>query len=273
VTLLELAAQQLGSGPRHTLDVAKEVLGLRGHPGAASKAVFALLGRNPRFHVDGEGYWSLKPGFEPLGPSLMRLRYAVVDVETTGGLGGRGDRVTEVAIVHVEGGAIGEWFHTLVNPGRSIPPRIQGFTGITDEMVSVAPYFEGVAEEISARLENRIFVAHNERFDWGMIGRELLASGRDTPEVERLCTVRLGRLLVPRLRSYGLDSLTGHFRIRIEQRHRALGDALATAKLLIQLIAEADSRGISDLSALRDILCRGGIRGRRRRFPPRKGKR
>jgi DNA polymerase-3 subunit epsilon len=244
--------------------VAEDVLGLRGLPGAASKAVFALLGRDARFHGDGEGYWSLDPGLEPLGSSLMRLRYAVVDVGRPAVSGARAAGVTEVAVVHVEKG---EWFHTLVNPGRPILPRIQEFAGITDKMVSVVPYFEGVAETISARLENRIVVVHSARFDRGMISRELLASRRDAPEVKHLCTVELDRLLVPRLRSYGLDSLTGHVGIRIEQRHRALGNALATATLLIQLIAEADSLGISDLSALREALGRGGIRGRRRRFP------
>ena len=181
LSLLEIAARRLHSGPSHTLDVAGDVLGLRGHPGAASKAVFALLGRDPRFHLDQEGYWSLGPGLGSLGPPLNRLRYAVVDVETTGGLGSRGNRVTEVAVVHVDEGAIGESFHTLVNPGRPIPPHIQGLTGITDEMVSLAPFFEGVVDEIYSRLEDRIFVAHNEPFDWGMIRRELLAYEETLP--------------------------------------------------------------------------------------------
>ncbi len=262
LSLLELAAQKLSSGPIHTLDLAHQVLELRGNPPVASKAVFTLLGRDPRFGVDENGYWCLKPGEASLGVPLTRLRYSVVDVETTGGLGARGDRVTEVAIVHIDDGAIGRSFQTLVNPGRPIPPRIQGFTGITDGMVSVAPYFEGIAEAVFEHLRDRVFVAHNERFDWGMIRRELLTAGCEIPDLERLCTVRLGRLLIPRLRSYGLDSLTAHFRIRVEQRHRAFGDALATARLLLHLLKQAEARGISDLASLQSAQ---GRRGRRRR--------
>lgn len=254
-SLLARAARTLSAGPSHTLDLARDVLELRGNASAASKAVFALLGRDPRFTVDAEGYWSLVPDAPLPGPSLGRLRYAVVDVETTGGTRGRGgDRVTEVAIVHVDDGAIGPSYQTLVNPGRPIPPRIQGFTGITDRMVSVAPYFEGVAAEVARRLRGRIFVAHNERFDWGHVHGELLAAGEEAPEVERLCTVRLGRLLHPRLRSHGLDGLAAHYGLRVRGRHRAFGDAFATARLLLRLLADAEERGISDLASLRNAL-------------------
>ncbi len=134
-------------------------------------------------------------------------------------------------------------------------------------MVSVAPYFEGVADEVLRLLDGRIFVAHNERFDWGMIRRELLAAGRGVPELDRLCTVRLGRLVLPRLRSYGLDSLASHFRIRVEPRHRAFGDALATARVLVHLLSRAEERGISDLASLQLAL---GPRPRHHRRSPRR---
>lgn len=262
LSLINRAASLLASGPSHTLDLARDVLELRGNPPVASKAVFTLLGRDPRFHVNAEGYWSLAPGHAPPGAPLSRLRYAVVDVETTGGTRGTGsDRVTEVAIVHVANGSVGESFQTLVNPGMPIPPRIQGFTGITDRMVSVAPYFDGVADQVARWIRGRVFVAHNERFDWGHIRRELLTSGADVPEVDRLCTVRLGRLMWPRLRSHGLDSLTTHYGIRVQGRHRAFGDALATAQLLVRLLADAEARGISDLESLTSRL--GARRGRR----------
>ena len=270
-SLLEIAAQRLASGPSHTLDLARDVLQLRGNPGVASQAVFTLLARDLRFKVDPEGYWSLAPGLAPPGVPLIRSSYAVVDVETTGGLGRCGDRVTEVAIVHVDEGAVGSSFHTLINPGRPIPPRIQGFTGITDQMVSVAPNFEGVCDEVFRRLEGRIFVAHNERFDWGLIRGELLAAGASVPELDHLCTVRLGRFLLPRLRSYGLDSLTAHFQIPVRQRHRAFGDASATAELLLQLLKEADSRGISDFASLQTALKKGRQRPRLRTRTPSEG--
>lgn len=265
-----MAARRLSVGPAHTLELASEVLGLRGNPGAASKAVFTLLAADLRFAVDREGIWTLEPGREPPSPPLEAHRYAVVDVETTGGAYGRGDRITEIAIVPIEDGAIGECFHTLVNPGRPIPPWVQGLTGITDTMVAVAPPFEGIAEAVRDRLEGRIFVAHNAPFDWGFVQQELQVATGDVPDLRRLCTVRLGRFLLPRLRSHGLDALVTHYRIPVEDRHRAFGDALATATLLLHLFREAHAGGHSDLAGLLEALKGGGGR-RPARSPAREG--
>lgn len=249
-TLKARAVSVLTRGPAHTVELAREALGLEGPPPTVSAVVFTLLGSDPRFVVDAEGVWCLEAGVGALGEPLTRLAYAVVDVETTGGSWRRGDRVTEVAVVPVTAGQVDRGLDTLVNPGRPIPPRIQGLTGITDEMVADAPSFLGVAPEVEAALANRIFVAHNVRFDWGFVRHQLLDTTGDAPEPRLLCTVRLGRFLLPRLRRYGLDSLTRHFGIRIHQRHRAYGDALATARLLLHLLMEAEARGITDLDAL-----------------------
>jgi DNA polymerase-3 subunit epsilon len=265
-SLLDRAARSLAAGPRDTLDLAREVLGLQGNPVVASKAVLTLLGNDQRFVVDTAGRWSLVAGGPGPGAPLSRARFAVVDVETTGGTRGWGeDRITEVAIVHVEDGIIGTSFETLLNPGRPIPPRIQGFTGITDRMVASAPWFEAVAPQVLELLRGRVFVAHNVRFDWGMIRRELLSVGEDAPAVERLCTVRMARRFLPRLRSYGLDRLSAHYGIRIQARHRAFGDAFGTAELLLRLIREAEGAGLTDLDSLWAALEPGQRRSGRRR--------
>jgi len=261
-SLVELAAERLATGPRHTLDLAREVLKMRGNEGALASALFALLGTDPRFGVDTEGVWALRANSHPGGGRsatvpFSSLRCAVVDVETTGGGPARGDRVIEVAVVQIEGRAIGESFDTLINPGRPIPPWIQGFTGITDRMVAPAPPFEGVAPRVRAWLDDRLFVAHNASFDWGFVSSEFLAVDGAPPEMDRLCTVRLGRLLVPRLGSHGLDALTSHFGIRVDARHRALGDAVATARLLLHLLEVAEERGIHDLGTLQAALAAG----------------
>ena len=264
---MELAAERLATGPMHTLDLAFEVLKMRGNAGALASALFALLGADPRFGVDADGIWTLRAASLAAGGSSAKvpfssLRCAVVDVETTGGGPSRGDRVIEVAVVQIEGRVIGESFDSLINPGRPIPPWIQGFTGITDRMVAPAPPFEGVAPRVRAWLDNRIFVAHNASFDWGFVSSEFLAVDGAPPEMDRLCTVRLGRLLVPRLGSHGLDALTGHFGIRIDARHRALGDAVATARLLLHLLEAAEERGIHDLGALQAALAAGSQKRR-----------
>ncbi len=241
--------------------MAREVLRLEGHPGAAARAVFALLGGDPRFRVDGEGVWSLDPGHPPPGPPLSALRFAVVDVETTGGGYARGHRITEIAVVPVEGGVVGAPFSTLVHPGRPIPYRIQSLTGITDAMVAEAPSFDLVADRLLGLFRERIFTAHNVAFDWGFVEGHLQDARGEVPGGPRLCTVRMGRALVPGLPSYALDSLARHYRIPIEGRHRALGDALATARILVHLLDAAEREGAWDLGALEAVLkARGGRR-------------
>ena len=250
-SLLQSAQATLEEGPTSTHELARRVLGITGHQGAAAAAVFSLLGADDRFQVDGEGVWSLRPGTLRLGSPLNQLRYAVVDVETTGGKYERGHGITEVAIVEVWRGTIVDEYQTLVNPGRRVPTRIARLTGITDGMLVHAPVFGEVADEILQRLEGRVFVAHNVRYDWSWLHVHLADALGSVPEVERLCTVRLARRLLPELPRRNLDALSEFFRIPIHQRHRAYGDALATARVLLRLLDLADGLGLGDLHALR----------------------
>src|SRR5690606_20886868 len=241
------------------------VLGLVGHPGAAAAAVFQLLSADRRFEVDKQGVWSLDPAAVPFGRPLPELSFAVVDVETTGGAAWRGHRIIDIGIVEVRGGAVVAEYETLVNPGRAVPPAIVALTGITTDMVREAPYFEHVAEEIAARLRGRVFVAHNAMFDWSFVSRELVDALGDAPGVPRLCTVRMARRLVPELRRRNLDVLCRHFGVPIHARHRAHGDAFATARVLLRLLDEAAGLGIDDMDALQGYLKR---RRRPRAYDP-----
>jgi DNA polymerase III epsilon subunit family exonuclease len=242
-SLIHRIAEALRDGPVHTLDLARDVLGLRGHEGAASAAIFTLLGDDRRFRVDGAGRWSLRGGGEHLGRPLGSLSFAVVDVETTGGPSHAGHRIVEIAVVEVVDGAVTGDFRTLVNPGRAIPWGVQTLTGITPAMVASAPTFEHVAPRVVECLEGRVFVAHNVAFDWRFVADELVRAGYEPPEVRRLCTVRMARRLVPRLRRRTLDELTRHFGVPIHER------AL---------------RGIHDLDALQGFLRRPPLRRRTR---------
>ena len=260
-SLVHRAANRLQSGPVHTLDLARHVLGLSGHPGAAAKAIFTLLGRDARFVVDGEGAWSLLDQSRP-GPALNDVAFAVVDVETTGGSSAQGHRIMDVAVVEVRDGAVVDEWRTLVNPGRAVAPFVEALTGIRTDMLRAAPYFEHVAPELQRRLEGRVFVAHNAAFDWRFVSSELNQALGEAPDVTRLCTVKMVRALLPSLRRRNLDAVSAHFGVPIQERHRAYGDALATARVLIRLLDEAGAQGIVDLEALVDRL-------RRRRRRPR----
>src|SRR5688572_26608409 len=160
--------------------------------------------------------------------------YAIVDIETTGGYA-ENHRITEVAIYLHDGIQVTEEFHTLINPGRNIPYYITGLTGITTEMVLESPAFEEIAEDIFKRLEGKIFVAHNAHFDYSFLKKEFEQVGINW-QSKKLCTVRLSRKIIPGLRSYSLGSLAESLGIAITNRHRAGGDAAATAKIFDHLL-------------------------------------
>lgn len=146
-----------------------------------------------------------------------------LDLETTGASPGL-DRITEIGLIEVDRGEyIGEW-SSLVNPGRAIPTAIQQLTGITDEMVREAPEFPELAQALHRRLEGKVLVAHNARFDHGFLSNEFRRLGlRYRPEI--LCTVRLSRKLFPEHPRHNLDSIIERHGLACDNRHRALGDA------------------------------------------------
>jgi DNA polymerase III subunit epsilon len=273
--LVRTALDLLAASPASTPEVASRVLGIRQANGAAAAAVFALLGTDPRFSVTGEGVWSLAaPSPPPLAtPEQLALplrplrdeEWVVVDLETTGGSPLRGHRVTEFAAVRVSGGRITETYATLVNPARAIPRFVTSLTGITEAMVAAAPHFHEIATRVSDAIGGRVFVAHNAAFDWRFLAQEMRQATGTSPVGRQLCTVKLARKLIPELPSRGLDALAMYFGVEIEHRHRALDDAVATAKVLIRLLDILEDRGAADWEALELVLKRRARRKRKRR--------
>jgi DNA polymerase III subunit epsilon len=147
---------------------------------------------------------------------------AFVDIETTGSTGTR-DRITEVAVVTYDGETRTQWTQ-LVNPETSIPPFIEGLTGISNDMVADQPVFRQVADELFTRLQGHTFVAHNARFDYGFIKNEFKRIGVDF-RATVLCTVKLSRKLYPKEYKHNLDMLIARHQLTLLSRHRALGDA------------------------------------------------
>lgn len=170
----------------------------------------------------------------------MKREYAIVDIETTGGNAG-GSRITEIAIIIHDGTTVIDRWETLVNPEKEIPLPIFALTGINNEMVRHAPVFDAIAEKVMEMLTGRIFVAHNVNFDYSFVRHQLEESGfRWT--ARKLCTVRAARKISPGLHSYSLGNLCRSLNIPIENRHRAGGDADATAILFSRLL-EWDTKG------------------------------
>lgn len=169
------------------------------------------------------------------------MMYAIVDIETTGGYAS-GNGITEISIQIHDGLTVVETWDSLINPEQYIPSHIESLTGISNELVADAPVFNSVSADIYALLHNKVFVAHNVNFDYSFIRHHLALSGF-TLNTKKLCTVRLSRKLFPGYASYSLGKLCGSLQIPLENRHRAGGDAAATAILFTKLL-EADMAGI-----------------------------
>ena len=203
----------------------------------------------------------LTPGITPaakdLKDELRSLRYAVVDVETTGTRvhGERCDRVMEIAVVHVDEDRVTTAEEFLIDPQRPVSRFVSRLTGIRWDDLHEAPTFNDVAERIRDALADRVFVAHNAKFDWGFVSSELRrATGRGL-RGKKLCTVRFARTLLTHLPRRNLDSLTWHYDVEFRgRRHRAGPDARATAEVLLQLLRDARRRDIDTWAQLQLLL-------------------
>jgi DNA polymerase-3 subunit epsilon len=169
------------------------------------------------------------------------MLYAVVDIETTGGFAS-GNAITEISVLVHDGQDIIKRFETLINPEMDIPPYIEALTGISNDMVKDAPRFKEVADELYELLLDKVFVAHNVNFDFSFIKHHLSLSGYEL-NAQKLCTVRLSRKLLPGHGSYSLGKLCAALGIPVHNRHRAGGDAEATA-ILLGLLIKSDLDGV-----------------------------
>jgi DNA polymerase III subunit epsilon len=174
--------------------------------------------------------------------------FAIIDTETTGGNPAK-DKVMEIAIIVHDGTRVVEEFSTLINPKVPIAPFIKKLTGINDNMVKNSPTFEEVAERILEMTKGRIFVAHNVSFDYGVLRNEFRRMGVRF-ERKQLCTVKFSRRVLPGCQSYSLGKLCREIGINLEGRHRAYGDAAATAELFTRLLHEDKDKVLHNMLEL-----------------------
>ncbi|MEO7521737.1 MAG: exonuclease domain-containing protein [Gemmatimonas sp.] len=309
-TLSARAAARLANGPLDATTLMRDVCQVaRLQADAADRMAVALLSSHAEFLRLPSGHWAIRDEhgapvvrrpaapvhYDPattaaharvmerpspfdaipdVSPELHEVGFAVVDVETTGTRASGSDRVTEIAIATVRRGTVSDVYTTLVNPERLIPARITDITGITWAMVKDQPCFRHIAAEVTTRLAGHVFTAHNASFDWRFVSEELRRGSNQTLAGPKLCTVRLARVLLPNLARRSLDHLTHYFGIEINARHRAAGDAEATAKALLRMLKVAEDLGVTSWSALETMAMRPASRRRvtasdrrRRAFP------
>jgi DNA polymerase-3 subunit epsilon len=179
-----------------------------------------------------------------------KAEYSVFDFETTG-TSARMDKVIEIGIVKVKNGKIVDTFQSYINPGRQIPYYITQITGITNEDVNDAPYFDELFNTIIEFFGTSVIVAHNLNFDLSFLRKECSEASKEFPFNPAICTVRLAKRVYPQFTSRSLGNLTKTLKIKHRDVHRGLGDASATAKILIkmfkQLREDFDIETVSDL--------------------------
>jgi DNA polymerase-3 subunit epsilon len=258
----------------------RELLDGMAADGSARRDV-AIKGRSGTLYAghlrvfgDGSGYTlmleALEPGaarplvydfdlFDRAAPSdvseasLRDLTFVVFDSETTG-LDPEKDEVVQIGAVRVVNGRIirAETFDRLVNPGRPIPPGATKVHHISDAMVADAPAFEAVRADFHAFARGAVLVAHNAPFDMAFLHR---LSGPDAPVFDNpiLDTVHLSAIVFGGSEEHTLDAISERLGIRIQpdERHTGLGDAIATAEVLVALMPILDARGLSRFGQIR----------------------
>ena len=187
-----------------------------------------------------------------LAASLAPAEFVAVDTETNG-YGGDLCEMTEVGAVLVGGGELHETYDSLVQVERPLSRGIQRFTGITQGMVDGAPPADEVLGELADLLDGRVMVAHNARFDVGVLRQAFERAGLDWPKPPVICTVALARRFAPLVRKRGLASLAGSLGIEVDEVHRALPDALTCARVFCALFPKLCANAITVGDAL-DLL-------------------
>ena len=215
-------------------------------PGLADALLRPILARDRRVAYGTDGRFRLAPAAHG-PPSPAGAPDVVTDVETTGT--GADCRIIEIGAVRVRDGELAERFQQLVDPGRAhpLPPEIEELTGITAGMLEGQPPVTEVMPRYAEFLGDAVFVAHNAAFDRRFVYGEAAFLCQIHFLNPVLCTRNLARRLLPQLAHRGLDHVVRELGITITDRHRALGDAEATAKVLLTLFERLEALGYDRL--------------------------
>lgn len=176
--------------------------------------------------------------------------FVVFDLETTG-FSAEVDRIIEIGAVKIKNGEIVDNFSKFVNPKIPIPFRIEKLTGINDSMVMEAEPIEKILPEFLEFCGDAVMVAHNAGFDTSFIinNAERLGIKYDPTIMD---TVLLAQFVIPNLHNYKLDTLCKHLAVSLENHHRAVDDAQATAYIYLKMVKMLEERDIFDLDKLNE---------------------
>ncbi|EMH2710130.1 3'-5' exoribonuclease [Clostridioides difficile] len=161
--------------------------------------------------------------------------FVVIDIETTGFSIQKGGRILEIGAVKIKNGEIVDNFSTLVNPELKIPKKITELTKITNDMVKDAPYIGNVLQRFNEFISDSVIVAHNVSFDWDRFLKPALATIGIKSNHKVMDTVSLSKFTFPDKKKHTLIDLCSYLDVPLEKNHRAVDDAIATAKCFLKL--------------------------------------
>ena len=160
--------------------------------------------------------------------------FVVFDIETTG-FSPVKNKIIEIGAVRVENGVITDRMDEFVDPEVPIPFEIERLTGINDAMVMGAETIGPVLGRFLEFCRGAVLVAHNASFDVGFISHNASVLGYEFhPTV--MDTVALARVLLPNLNRYKLDTVAKALNVSLENHHRAVDDAEATAGIFLKFV-------------------------------------
>ncbi|HKP68179.1 MAG TPA: exonuclease domain-containing protein, partial [Pyrinomonadaceae bacterium] len=246
-------------GSSSAIDVVEYVMSIRNVDDSLACLLIAdVVAKDPRLSITGHIVSLAEPNHDAI--DLAATGFVVFDFETTGAKTPP-CRVTEVGAYRVLNGEIVGEFHSLINPEMPIPLFITMLTGISDEMVRTAPKFEEVAADLLEFIGDSVLVAHNAGFDLRFLDHEVGRVYEDYRVANpSLCTVQLSRKLLPDIDNHKLKTLAAHYNVELINHHRANADALATAKVFINLLEGLKEHDIRDLGTAQKFARRSYVK-------------
>jgi DNA polymerase-3 subunit epsilon len=183
---------------------------------------------------------------------LDDLEAVVFDLETTGFSPHNGDEIISIGAIAVKGKQMleEEKFYTIVNPNREVPHHIVHLTGITNDMVQVAPKLIDALSRFLEFVSRRTLIAHGTGHDKLFLNSALWKTSRVNLSHRMLDTMMIAKWLLPRLENYTLDTLLKAFGIHITDRHHAFEDSFMTAQLWSKFLEEIHAQQIDTLGDL-----------------------
>lgn len=234
-------------------EIVERVLGIsNASESMAVRLAADVVARDPRFSLIGGQVIFAEPETDSL--LLAESEFVVIDLETTGAKAPP-CKITEIGAFKVKSGQIIGEFRSLVDPEMQIPQFITELTGINDEMVAGAPRFRDLIADFLDFVGDAVLVAHNAPFDMGFLDYEIRqAIGEVRLGNPSVCTVQLSRRLLPGIPNHKLRTVAEYFGIELVNHHRAGEDALATARIFINLLDALHEREIYDLGSLKSFI-------------------